>query len=236
VDSRTEMPRRVAPDAMVARDGSFIYYPIPKNASRSLVKALAEKAMPANTLSGDLHPRMWLETQPRPAFSFTFLRNPAARVVSAWRNKVRSPYATPGQARLMERSVGLRKGMALEEFVDWLADTFDHGGNIDQHWLPQANYVCSIDGPLCVDWLGTVEGIRKDFAEISPRLGLPSRLPHKSKTLHWPWERLSRRSRATVERLYAQDFELFEAARSRPRTTSSFRPEWLHRQLFRGNR
>jgi hypothetical protein len=202
-------PLYVSAESMLANDGSFVWYCIPKNGSRSLVAALAGRARKLSELSPGGGTRQVLAALPPPGFSFAFMRGPFARVRSAWLNKVHAPPDTPAQARLFEKNRGLRAGMGLDAFVGWLGEALERTDYLDQHWRPQAHFVCDADGRLCVDLVGTVETLEADMARIAAIVGAPAEVPHLNAGSSPPAETaFSAGSRAIIERVYARDFEL----------------------------
>lgn len=105
-------------------------------------------------------------------FRFTFVRNPWARLVSAYLNKFLGPtvFAQRIAARLRPRSA-LATGpeaivdVTFAEFVQFL--TRGNPLRFDVHWRPQHCYLQDHQ----FDFIGRFEHLREDFASLQERLG-----------------------------------------------------------------
>ncbi len=211
----TQIERRLPPyvysESMVGPDGAFLWYCIPKNASRSLLKMLrARSAKRILDLAGGVDPRAWLESRPLPAFTFAFVRHPYERLTSAWRNILAEPASQRALPALFDRMPGLVAGISVDEFVSWLAANYGNGG-IDKHWRRQTDFICDEHGP-CVDFVGRVESLRADLVAIEVRIGTLGRLAHKNRSTAdavAATTPLSSRSRAIIQEIYRSDFEAF---------------------------
>lgn len=100
-------------------------------------------------------------------FKFSFVRNPWARIVSEYT---------------------FRGHPCRYDFKTWLFQHFPQPSWTDAylHVIPQYDYLYDEKGNLLVDFVGKFENLRKDFAEICGRVGIPDgRLPHKNKNAIW---------------------------------------------------
>jgi len=96
-------------------------------------------------------------------FSFSFVRNPFDRLVSAYNNKILELDETPGPMQAM----GLKHGMAFSAFLECIATTSD--ADLDVHLLPQSNILC-LDGQLIPSFIGRLETMESDWQQLQRRL------------------------------------------------------------------
>ena len=91
-------------------------------------------------------------------------------------------------------------------------DEFVQNFNKHDHMLRQSDFICDEQGKLLIDFVGRVESLQTDFDYICSRLGIPSvTLPllNVSKQAHSQIDSLSASSKARIEKILKQDFELF---------------------------
>ena len=96
-------------------------------------------------------------------FSFSFVRNPFDRLVSAYNNKILELDDVPGPMQAM----GLSHGMAFSDFLKCIAETMDAA--IDVHLLPQSSILC-LDGQLIPSFIGRLETMETDWQRLETRL------------------------------------------------------------------
>ena len=161
-------------------------------------------------------------------FVFTFVRNPWARAVSTWRNKVVDVNPDqPAAARRLERFADLYPGMPFDEFVDFLAHS--PGGSddgTDRHWTSQHLFLRDAAGEIRVDFVGRIERMAGDFQVVAERIGLGDvDLPLLNTRLGWTprteedadavqrhddyRNHYTPRTRDLIAERYATDIELF---------------------------
>ena len=111
-------------------------------------------------------------------FSFSFVRNPFDRLVSAYNNKLLELESIPGRMKAM----GLQHSMPFGDFLQVVASTKDE--DLDVHLLPQSSILC-LDGQLIPSFIGHLETREKDWIALQQQLsreGIPKlgRLPTKN--------------------------------------------------------
>jgi len=134
-------------------------------------------------------------------FSFAFVRNPWARMVSVYH----SP--DPNMVRLARRQGVELTGLSFGDFVA-RTRTLSHA-----HMRSQWEYVCDRDGVIRVDFLGRFERLNEDFAEVCERLGTKVTLPWRNRAPHGSEsgyrDYFCARTRRITEERYRRDIELF---------------------------
>ena len=111
-------------------------------------------------------------------FSFSFVRNPFDRLVSAYNNKLLELATIPERMKAM----GLHHSMPFEDFLEVVASTRDE--DLDVHLLPQSSILC-LNGQLIPNFIGHLETMQEDWENLQQELsreGLPKfgRLPQKN--------------------------------------------------------
>ena len=111
-------------------------------------------------------------------FSFSFVRNPYDRLVSAYNNKLLELETLMPQMQDM----GLHRNMPFQEFLECTASTPTSA--LDVHLLPQSTILC-VEGTLVPSFIGRMESMQKDWDQLNLTLrreGLPDlgKLPKKN--------------------------------------------------------
>ena len=129
-------------------------------------------------------------------FKCTIVRNPWARVHSAWRNVVRDEQHY--------NRLGLSPDTSLYEFVSQTRGV----GMLK----PQTDWLLDLRGNLAVDYVGRFEELEKSFEHICKRLNLPvAKLPHEIKGQEQDFrESYDERTRQLVADFFAVEIDLFE--------------------------
>jgi hypothetical protein len=199
-------PVHIVGESVIGPRGDWLWCCIPKNASRSLLRLLTSAGGIQLSAAGpDARARI---AHDQALFSFGFVRHPEARVISAWRSKVRSPARTPWHANLLKRSPGLKVGMALNDFVSWLDEAFSRE-NVDNHFRRQCDYLCDKEGKVAVSFVGRIESLDADLATVGTRVGVLPEVPHLNAKVAYPDEKLTTRSQDILRNIYRGDFDTF---------------------------
>ncbi|XP_065113110.1 carbohydrate sulfotransferase 14 [Paramisgurnus dabryanus] len=169
-------------------------------------------------------------------FKFTFVREPMARLLSAYRNKF-------GEIEAYQRKYGAeivrryRKGYAkskkiagndvtLTEFVRYLID--EDPERMNEHWMPIYNLCqpCAIQ----YDFIGSYERLESDAAYVLERVGAPQHVrfperqtwyrPVTKETLHYYLCTVPQKFLKELLPKYILDFSLF--GYPLPNTTSEY--------------
>ena len=140
-------------------------------------------------------------------FKFIFVRNPYARVLSAYLNKGQLGARRGRKFGQKESLVGTPAG--FEHFCRYLA-----GGGLckDPHWHPQ-NGLCPFP-PEELDFIGRAETLLEDLQRLHVQIGLPwqgitQAGPKPTRAGQRVKEFYSDESRQLVASLYAEDFRRF---------------------------
>src|SRR5215831_12189843 len=132
-------------------------------------QALFPTITPSTDANGPLFPGL---------FSFAFVRNPWARLVSCYRDKIAGEvegftYCTirPGVANCLARFDAFTAGMPFPEFCEAVASIPDD--EADAHFRSQYTFVMNGGRKLAVDFLGRYERLPIDLEHVRRRIGLP---------------------------------------------------------------
>lgn len=144
------------------------------------------------------------------AYRFTFVREPLARLESAYRNKIVDTPDSPWQRRV--RAALGQTGDSVPSFEEFLTvvEGQDPVTEMDPHWRPQ--HLTLMHPMVTYDRIGRLENIEADLALVRAEAGLPDLpLPHRNRGSGTGASVYDGRpdlvSRATA--LYAHDFELY---------------------------
>jgi hypothetical protein len=143
-------------------------------------------------------------------FKFTIVRNPWARLVSCYQDKIIRLKPTASNLRSAKHGNNLRWQLNLQKpsFKEFL-EIVTKAENIqaDDHWDTYHNRVVFED----VDFIGRLENIQEDFNTICDKLGIPQlELPHRNKSKHKHYsEYYDDESIELVAKAYKKDIDLF---------------------------
>ena len=150
------------------------YLQMPKVASTSLIKTIRKipDGLFVSDVEGDTRYYYHLPNDFN-GFKFTFVRNPLARIVSCYRNKIEG---NPIHGLRYYKIIGFEKDNGFERFVREIATIPDEWA--ERHFASQ--YFQAYDnGQLLVDYVGRFETLYDDYERIKNRFGL-SELEHRN--------------------------------------------------------
>lgn len=202
----------------------FAYFRLPKCANSTVVMtlytAMAQKSGQALSLASGYEGSKLAKRQAkkelwgyalggyagRRPFSFTFVRDPAARVLSCYLDKI----ATPQEVYRKE----LATGMAPMSFPEFLRRLDDGHLLANAHWAPQTALLPS--APL--DYVGRVETLQADLRFLAGRLfgiedmAMVTKEAGRSNSAALLAQYCGPGERRLIERLYARDYDAFYPA------------------------
>ncbi|MEL7115485.1 MAG: sulfotransferase family 2 domain-containing protein [Pseudomonadota bacterium] len=214
--------------------GSFVYIKMHKAASTTVLATLAthihrERALDAPELnframhkgpSEAFHigrrfgiDKMLAKFESQHVFCFTLIRDPYARVVSAWANKISHGGRT---FRALRQAIGRksRRHMPLREFLAVLAED-PRARDADRHWRPQ--WKEGAFDTLSYDFIGDAGRLHESMAIVTERtFGEPApRIADTRESLGHATgssrllTTLTDQDRAHIETAYGDDIKLF---------------------------
>ena len=133
--------------------------------SEASLRKLVISAHDLTTLELDVFPRHAL---PAGYFRFTFVRNPYARFISFWRDKLIQKWTNPITEKFMK--MGIRQDMPHLEIIDRIFAI--PLGQLDKHVLPQHHFVYGPEGQSYVDSAGHLESFDDGWASLCQRLDM----------------------------------------------------------------
>lgn len=138
-------------------------------------------------------------------FTFTFVRNPYSRLLSAYLFLKKGGFDENDKEWA---ETHLTRYSSFGQFVkEWLNEENILTYN---HFIPQHSFVCDIGLVPDVDFIGRFENLEEDFQYIACRLGLDVNLPVLNKTGSRRWQDYYTPELAVkVRELYSEDFEVF---------------------------
>jgi len=168
-----------------------IFFRIPRAASNSVSYALF------GHLAGGHKTAMEYKKTFGPCFDyfykFTFVRNPFARLVSAY------DYLKSGghPVSLSDKRFGEEVINSYEDFSDFVINWLDSDKRRYEkpHFYPQVHFL-TIDDSLSVDFIGCVESVEEDFSRVKSKLGEDCKLPNKN---------AAQGNRKPIESFYTKD-------------------------------
>jgi hypothetical protein len=118
--------------------------------------------------------------------SFSFVRNPWSRLVSAYRQKVHEDYASKKMINgvykgFLDAGIPVHKNMSFDAFCEVVCDIPDN--RTDKHLRSQSSFVIRKGIPI-VSFLGKVETMESDWKKLMDRVGLHFKLAHLNHTGH----------------------------------------------------
>ena len=220
----------------------LLYVSIPKCASTAIKAVLSALNGKALVLPDELHTRRLtgLRSPSQVGLSafhqlatrastlrFTFVRNPYARLVSAWADKFQNKPLVAGDPFVdlylehrasINRSLpyGAEHILPFESFVEFATVTADR--RVDAHWNLQSGLI-NIPG-IELNFIGRVENFQYEFTTVMDHVGADDRLRrlvdvHFNPSSHRSWQDYYSRHLANrVYRAYERDFDGFRYSRA----------------------
>lgn len=184
-----------------------IYIHVPKVAGTSISNALYGKPL-GHYSAAEISRRfpVLFDT----ALSFSFVRNPWDRILSAYRfARIGGTEAmgmkNPGKYRTSEFS-------SFERFLyEWLS--FRNPENEDFIFKPQCYFLCDLEGEVMVDYLGRYERFKEDLKIIEGEIGRTLEVHYSNETSSYEDYRKQYTSPEMIELVadkYSRDVKIFE--------------------------
>lgn len=162
-------------DVLISDKYKFVYIGIPKVATRSFITSLYREPKhdyecKHNMIRLDIIEKMVDLSQ---YFVFTFVRNPWARIVSCYLNKIQNP-SQDAIDIIISKYDGIYPNMKWPDFVDFLVH-HPNGGDIlgDPHWISQHRLLKTTKQIENIN-IFKLEEIQDALPEISQKLQMPT--------------------------------------------------------------
>ena len=195
-------------------DNGFIYFANPKVATRTILQLLESQSYSDLTIAeksvSEVH--KYFEDN-KICFTFTFVRNPWARVYSCWKDKITNDHKFC-DIFILTKYKGLYPDMPFEEFVNWVDSVEGSDAFADRHWLSQVELLKNEQGEVDLAYIGKVESIDIEFNSILSSLNIPDpvRLRRNNSTVT-EFEKYksayNEKTKMIVFKRYQRDVELF---------------------------
>ena len=186
-------------------ENKCIFIHIPKAAGQSVSLALFNDKHPGHWSIKDFE---WEnERKLKYYYTFTFVRNPWDRLVSAYFYlKNSTPY-------LGDQNFAKDFLSEYESFEDFVLNGFGRECIINWvHFRPQISFLLDSKGKLNIDYIGKLESLESDFEKISAQLNFDAMsLPKKTNTSKRSDYRsyFNNEMKEKVEFLYSDDIKVF---------------------------
>ena len=183
---------------MISGSKKCIWFRIAKTGTRTVFRVLRESDVIFEIENG--------RNLPLPDgdyFSFTFVRNPYSRIISAWTDKI----LNRGKGGGIERVTFPERLRNFDYFIDWVTDQNPFDINI--HYRPQTLLV-----PYEVDFMGRTEKFESDLQYLMSILKIDRsrNIPraNMSGSERFSPRGISKSSLSKINAFYFQDFERFD--------------------------
>ena len=175
---------------------NFIWYKVPKTAGTSMFRGVMLKELD-DVISYKAHPKefdLWWDNltdeKIQSYYTFTFIRNPFDRLVSAFSHLVIENVFE--EFKKVEPILNGKESNILgydfnTTYSLWILFVMRCMGNSDMedqsmysgsaHWMPQYNF-CVMDGLQHVDFIGSYENLKNDWKTIAKKIGVTETLPY----------------------------------------------------------
>ena len=197
---------------MLWKKHRMLYVRIPKSGNSSICQAIegAEKyRITATKIPTVYHD--WT--------TFSFVRNPWDRLVSAYSHKA-SPNATSPRIidgiyqGFIEKGIPIHANLSFEQFCEIACSIPDK--KTDKHLQSQTHFLIRNGKPI-VSFIGKLEQMQADWEKLMHRVGLSNQLPHVNKTKHEHYSNYFKNTALInlVGDRYAEDIRYFNYSFSR---------------------
>lgn len=190
-------------------DNTCAYLQMPKVASTSLTKTIRkipDELLTSGKIVSDIEgPTRYYYELPDDfsGFKFTFVRNPFARAVSCYRNKIEGKEKS--KLRYF-KVIGLEKDYGFERYVKSISTIPDEWA--ERHFATQFFQVYK-NGKCIVDYVGRFENLFEEYEVIKQKYGLEE-LEHKNASSRYDYrDYYTEELVELVYRRYKIDFEVF---------------------------
>ena len=190
-------------------DNTCAYLQMPKVASTSLTKTIRkipDELLTSGKIVSDIEgPTRYYYELPDDfsGFKFTFVRNPFARTVSCYRNKIEGKEKS--KLRYF-KVIGLEKDYGFERYVKSISTIPDEWA--ERHFATQYFQVYK-NGKCIVDYVGRFENLFEEYEVIKQKYGLEE-LEHKNASSRYDYrDYYTEELVELVYRRYKIDFEVF---------------------------
>lgn len=218
IEVMAQVDKRIA----VQRDPGFVYFRIPKAANSTVVATLHSYLQSGREATAEEAKRSFLRATdleeqevgglPLTYFLFTFVRDPFARLASAYLDKV----VNARDKMLGKKAVVGHLDRPLDasvSFIEFCRFLEEGGLYSNAHWYPQVTFIPC--GAEMLDFVGRVESLREDLqhlvAQIFPAVqpSIVDWAPHRTGADDRLTQLYCADSLSIVRRLYRADFETF---------------------------
>ena len=185
----------------------LIYFRVPKSGNTSIARGIPQGEKT----------RIWLRSLEREYAEwtkFSFVRNPYARLVSNYCQKIHADPVTAGSIDrgvhhgFLELGLPMSAGMSFEEFAEVACD-FDDVAT-EKHLKSQTHHLYR-HGRRLPTYVGRLENMDRDWSRLVSSLDSSHPLPHLNSSRHRHWSEYYRDAalRQRIADRYRSDFENF---------------------------
>ena len=185
----------------------LIYVRVPKSANSSIRKSIAGGVENKVDLTQ-------LKKQYPEHLSFSFVRNPWARLVSSYTEKIRvegteeEKFVGGVYRGLLAMDSSFRVGMPFDEFAELICSFSDQ--KVEKHFKSQCYFLVR-DGVVIPDFVGRVESIQEDWVRLAKMAKFDASIGHWNKSRHSHYsEFYNERLIKLVADRYREDIEIFD--------------------------